>query len=63
MITLFEIEYEKIDSEITVFKHAAFKGTYTNKGKTAGFKIYDEDRNGFRNIAYERIITIKAASR
>lgn len=58
---LLQIEYQKKDSEITIIQRCAIKGTYTNKGKEAGFKVYDEIRDGFRNISYNGIISIKAA--
>jgi hypothetical protein len=58
---LLQIEYQKKDSEITILQRCAIKGTYTKKGKEEGFKVYDEIRDGFRNISYSGIISIKAS--
>jgi hypothetical protein len=58
---LLQIEYQKKDSEITIFERCAIKGIYTKNGVEEGFKVYDEIRNGFRNISYSGIISIRAS--
>ena len=59
---LLQIEFQKKDSEINIIQRCAIKGIYPNKGQEAGFKVYDEIRDAFRNISYSGIISIKAAT-
>lgn len=55
------IEYKKLDGAISEFLKCKLVGTYTKENVTVGFKVWDELRNGYRNIRYTGIKSIKAA--
>jgi len=57
----FYIEYEKANGEQTIFEKAEIVGTYDKQCRERGFKVFEEGR-GYRNVNYNRIISIKASN-
>ena len=57
----FYIEYQKASGEGTIFDGVEIVGTYEKQNRVQGFKVFETGR-GYRNVAYDRIITIKAST-
>ena len=56
-----KIEYSKKDGSYRNFDKCKIVGTYERDHKVMGFKVWDLDRNVYRNVKYSGIKTIEAA--
>lgn len=56
-----KIEYSKKDGTYRNFDKCKIAGTYERDHKVMGFKVWDLDRNVYRNVKYSGIKTIEAS--
>ena len=56
-----KIEYAKKDGTYRNFDKCKIVGTYEREHKVMGFKLFDLERNVYRNVKYSGIKKLEAA--
>lgn len=60
-IMILKIEYTKKDGTYRNFDKCKIVGTYERDHKVKGFKVFDLERNVYRNVNYKGIKKLEAA--